>query len=92
MMNDDYYPVAPLHPGPLPVSADWYHVYVNVETGEWGDRADLAILTLTEAEMIRFRAQTNGERKSTCARATRYFGNVANARGTRKHLSTTDLG
>lgn len=80
--------------GPLPVSADLYHLYLNLETGEWGDRADLAIITLTEPEMRRFRSMTYDGRREQWQGATRYFGDVAVARageGTRRMLSSADL-
>lgn len=76
---------------PLPVSADLYHLYLNLATGEWGDRADLAIITLTEPEVQRFAKLLPAARKRMWASSTRYFGNVANARATRRHLSTMDL-
>lgn len=75
---------------PLPVSADLFHVYLNLDTGEWGDRADLAIITLTEPEMRRFKSMTYDGRREQWGGSNRYFGDVAAARGARRMLSTAD--
>lgn len=76
---------------PAQVSADLYHLYLNLDTGEWGDRADLALITLTLPELQRFRAMTYDGRREQWSGATRYFGDVAVARGTRRMLSSADL-
>lgn len=69
--------------------ADMHHVYLDLETGTWGDRSDLVIITLTDAELDRFAEQSDADRCEAWKGATRYFGQTWGGR-IRRHLSKRD--
>jgi hypothetical protein len=75
----------------LPVSADLYHVYLDTDSGTWGDRKSLVMVTLTEPELKRIEGMTTAQVKAMAGKGARYFGNVAEVSG-RRHLTAQDIG
>jgi hypothetical protein len=81
---------AQVAPG-LPVSADLYHVYLDTDSGTWGDRKSLVMVTLTEPELQRLECMTTAQVKAMAGKGARYFGNVAEVTSRRRHLTSSDF-
>ena len=72
-----------------PTHPDMHHVYLNVDTGAWGDRSSLVILTLTDSELETFASLTDTDRAREWGKAHRYFGETWGG-SIRRHLSMAD--
>lgn len=68
---------------------DMHHVYLDLDTGAWGDRSSLVIVSLTDSQLAEFADQTDAERRGTWEGCNRYFGTTYGA-GIRRHLSQQD--
>lgn len=71
------------------MGSDIHHVYLNAETGEWGNRGALVILSLTDAELSAFAKVDALQRVTTWGGATRYFGETY-PDAIRRHLAAID--
>ena len=65
-------------PEPLPVDPNIYHVYLDMETGEIGDRKSLVIMALNRSEVQKMKNLSHNQRIAF-SRGRRYFGDVAEA-------------